>query len=225
MGTMVTFPGNGATCQGYLALPGSGSGAAVVVVQENWGLADHIKQVCDRLADAGYVALAPDLHIGAAPGEPDGERQLGLEIDRAADDVQRAARYLGGRAETTSTAVGVVGFGMGGSLALWSAALAEEVKVAVGFYPALPWERMSLTWGDYNGKSAMIHCSEGDGTSRAPGIHAAVTGIQAAGGDVEVYDYPGSRHAFFDDEQPESYAPGHAAKAWRRTLALFDSRL
>jgi carboxymethylenebutenolidase len=227
MGEMVTFPSNGATCDGYLALPADGGGAGVVVVQEYWGLVDHIKQVCDRLAGAGYVALAPDLYHGAAAEEPDEAKRLkmGLEMDRAATDIQGAARYLSSRAETTGTGVGAIGFCMGGSLALWSGAMAEEVKVAVGFYPALPWEEMSPTWGNYNGKSAMIHCSEADGTSRAPGIHTAVMGIQEAGGDVEVYDYPGSQHAFFNDERPESYAPDHAAKAWRRTLALFSSRL
>ena len=114
---------------------------------------------------------------------------------------------------------------MGGSLALWSGALADEVKVAVGFYPALPWEKMSPTWGNYANKSAMIHASEEDGTSKADGVQAAVKGIQEAGGDVEVYDYPGSSHAFFNDQRPEVHDKEHSAKAWRRTIDLLKSRL
>ena len=99
---------------------------------------------------------------------------------------------------------------MGGSLALWSGALDDEVKVAVGFYPALPWDGMSPTWGNYANKSAMIHASEEDGTSKADGVQTAVRGIEKAGGDVEVYDYPGSSHAFFNDDRPEAYSKEHS---------------
>ena len=115
---------------------------------------------------------------------------------------------------------------MGGSLALWSGALADEVKVAVGFYPAIPWEKMSPTWGNYTNKSAMIHASEEDGTSKADGVQAAVQGIQEAGGDVEVYDYPGSSHAFFNDQRPEVHDKEHSerpgAAPWTCSRAASD---
>lgn len=227
MGEMVSFPSNGGTCEGYLAVPESGSGAGVVVIQEWWGLVDHIREVADRFAGEGFVALAPDLFHGQAATEPDEAARLtmGLQMDQAARDIQGAARYLVDRAETQGAGVGAVGFCMGGSLALWSGALAEEVKVAVGFYPALPWERMSPTWGNYANKSAMIHASEEDGTSKADGVQAAVRGIEKAGGDVEVYDYPGSSHAFFNDHRPEAHDKEHAAAAWRRTVDLLRSRL
>ena len=150
---------------------------------------------------------------------------MGLAMDRAARDVQGAAQYLAGRDDVEGNGVGTVGFCMGGSLALWSGALADEVKVAVGFYPALPWEKMSPTWGNYANKSAMIHASEEDGTSKADGVQAAIKGIQKAGGDVEVYDYPGSSHAFFNDQRPEVHDKEHSTKAWRRTIELLKSRL
>jgi carboxymethylenebutenolidase len=121
--------------------------------------------------------------------------------------------------------VGVVGFCMGGSLALWAGALADEVKVAVGFYPAIPWEKMAPSWGNYANKTAMLHASEEDGTSKAPGIQAAVKGIEEAGGTVEVYDYPGTKHAFFNDQRPEVHSKEHSEAAWRRTVDLFSSRL
>jgi carboxymethylenebutenolidase len=224
---MVSFTSNGDTCDGYLAVPASGSGPGVIVVQEWWGLVDHITDVADRLAGEGYVALAPDFFHGARTDEPsEAQRMLmGLAMDRAAREIQGAARYLVGRDETTRHAVGVVGFCMGGSLALWAGALADEVQVAVGFYPAIPWERMSPTWGRYEGKAAVIHASEHDGGSSAPGIRAAVQGISEAGGVVEVYDYPGSQHAFFNDRRPEVYDAQHSAAAWQRTLGAFSSRL
>jgi carboxymethylenebutenolidase len=224
---MVSFASNGGSCDGYLAVPESGSGPGVIVIQEWWGLVDHIKEVTDRFAAEGFVALAPDFFHGVATKEPDEAQRLlmGLAMDRAAEDIQGAARYLAGRPATTGDGVAVVGFCMGGSLALWAGALAPEVRVAVGFYPAIPWERMSPTWGSYSGKTAQIHASEEDGTSSAPGIQQAMEGIQAAGGEVEVYDYPGTQHAFFNDHRPEVHHEEHSATAWRRTVDLLKSRL
>jgi carboxymethylenebutenolidase len=224
---MVSFASNGGRCEGYLAVPESGRGAGVIVIQEWWGLVGHVTNLADRFAAQGYVALAPDFYHGATTDEPDEAMRLlmGMAMDQAAKDIQGAARYLTAREEVTSSGVGAVGFCMGGSLALWSGALAEEVKVAVGFYPAIPWENMAPTWGNYANKSAMIHASEEDGTSKSEGVQAAVKGIQEAGGDVETYDYPGSRHAFFNDQRPEVYSEEHATTAWRRTIDLLGSRL
>src|SRR4029453_873540 len=159
---MVRFASNGATCDGYLAVPESGAGPGVIVIQEWWGLVDHVKDVADRFAAEGFVALAPDLYHGSSTDEPDKAQRLlmALARDKAAEDLGGAARSLVGRGDVTSRGVGAVGFCMGGSLALWSGALADEVKVAVGFYPAVPWEKMSPTWGNYAHKSAMIHASE-----------------------------------------------------------------
>lgn len=227
MGEMVSFPSNGDSCEGYLARPEPGSGRGVIVVQEWWGLVDHVKAVADRFAAAGFVALAPDFYHGVTTDEPDEAMRLlmGLAMDRAAKDIQGAAQYLASREYVTSHGIGTVGFCMGGSLALWSATLAEEVTVAVGFYPAVPWEKMSPSWAGYDGKTAMIHASEEDGTSRADGIQTAIRGIQDGGGSVEVHDYPGSKHAFFNDQRPEVYDPEHSANAWRRTVDLLNARL
>ena len=227
MGDMVSFASNGSSCDGYLAVPESGSGRGVIVVQEWWGLVDHVKDVADRFAAEGFVALAPDFYHGAITDEPDEARRLlmGMAMDRAAQDIGGAARYLTGRSEVTSHGVGAVGFCMGGSLAMWSGTLIDEVKAVVGFYPALPWEKMQPSWGNYRNKSAMIHASEEDGTSRAAGVQEAVRGIEAAGGSVEVYDYPGSKHAFFNDQRPEVHDKEHSRAAWRRTIELLKSRL
>jgi carboxymethylenebutenolidase len=227
MGEQVTFASNGGTAEGYLAVPESGSGPGVVVIQEWWGLVPHIRDLADRFAAEGFVALAPDLYHGLKTTEPDeaGKLLMGLAMDRAAQDIAGAARHLAGRAETTGERLGAVGFCMGGSLALWSATLAPEIVAAVGYYPGLPWERMSPDWPSYAGKTAMIHAAEGDGGPDADGIQQATKAIEAAGGSVEVFGYPGTQHAFFNDTRPEVYAPDAAAQSWDRTLTLLRETL
>lgn len=226
MGEMVSYPGNGAQCEGYLALPAGGQGPAVIVIQEWWGLVPHIRSLVDRFAEAGFVALAPDLYHGEQTTEPDeaGKLMMGLAMDRAAADIAGAATHLASRPEVTG-AIGTVGFCMGGSLALWSATLSEQVAAAVGFYPAIPWERMRPAWDSYAGKVALIHCSQEDGTSADPGIQQARRAIEVAGGECLLYDYPGTRHAFFNDDRPEVFDRDAAASSWARTLEFLRSRL
>jgi len=225
MGELVSYRSNGGTSEGYLALP-SGGAPAVIVVQEWWGLVPHVKALAERFAEAGFVALAPDLFHGIQTTEPDEANRLlmGLAMDQAAKDIAGAATYLAERPDVTGK-IGAVGFCMGGSLALWSATLAPEVAAAVGFYPAIPWEKMAPTWSNYDGKAAMIHCSEQDGTSAAPGIQQARQSIEDAGGSCAVYDYPGTKHAFFNDDRPEVYDADASAAAWARTLELFRAQL
>jgi carboxymethylenebutenolidase len=231
MGEMVSYRSNGGTSEGYLALPSDGDspagGPAVIVIQEWWGLVPHITAVADRFAEAGFVALAPDLYHGATTSEPDQARRLlmGLAMDQAARDIAGAADYLAGRPETVGDNVACMGFCAGGSLALWSATLSDRIVATAGFYPVLPWERMRPEWSDYDGKAAVIHCSEEDGTSAAEGIQTARQAIEAAGGKCTLHDYPGTRHAFFNDDRPEVYDQPAAASAWARTLEFFRSRL
>jgi len=227
MGSKVTFPSNGSTCEGYLAIPDSGAGPAVIVIQEWWGLVGHITDVADRFAAAGFVALAPDLYHGVATTEPDEARRLlmGMAMDVAAADISGAADYLTSLSGVTSKCVGTAGFCMGGSLALWSATLAPQICATVAFYPGLPWERMAPKWQNYSGKHAMIHCSEEDGTSLAPGIQLAKSAIESGGGTVATYDYAGSKHAFFNSDRPHVYDARHADLAWDRTVNFFNTHL
>ncbi len=227
MGESVSFASNGGTCEGYLAIPESGSGPGVIVIQEWWGLVGHVRDVAERFAEEGFVALAPDFFHGAKTDEPDEAMRLlmSLAMDKAAQDIAGAARYLSDREDVTGSGIGTVGFCMGGSLALWTGTLAPNVVAAVGFYPALPWDRMSPIWENYQGKSVMFHCSEEDGTSAAEGIQSAWTAITTAEGDVEVFDYPGTHHAFFNDDRPEVYDAAASALAWERTIGLLKRRL
>ncbi len=220
------YPSNGGSSEGYLATPIGGQGPGVIVIQEWWGLVPHVREVADRFAEAGYIALAPDLYHGVQTTEPDEAAKLimGLAMDEAAKDIAGAAEHLHGLPEVSGR-IGTVGFCAGGSLALWSATLSDRIVAAVGFYPPLPWERMRPRWSNYAGKAAVIHCSEEDGTSAAPGVQTARRAIEEAGGEVTAYDYPGTHHAFFNDDRPEVYHPAAAATAWARTLELFRSKL
>jgi carboxymethylenebutenolidase len=227
MGEMVTYRSNGGSSEGYLALPAGGEASpAVIVIQEWWGLVPHITSVADRFAEAGFVALAPDLYHGTSTTEPDhaGKLIMGLAMDQAARDIAGAADYLAERPDVAGK-VGCVGFCAGGSLALWSATLSERIVATAGFYPVLPWERMRPEWSDYAGKAAVIHCSEEDGTSAAEGIQTARRAIEAAGGQCTLYDYPRTSHAFFNDDRPEVFDQPAAASAWARTLELFRAKL
>ncbi len=225
MGEIVSYRSNGGTSEGYLAVPDGGQGPGVIVIQEWWGLVPHITSLADRFAEAGFVALAPDLYHGTVTTEPDeaGKLMMGLAMDQAAKDIAGAAAHLG--TVGGGDAIGVAGFCMGGSLALWSATLSDRIVATAGFYPAVPWERMAPHWENYAGKAAVIHCSEGDGTSAAPGIQTAKDAIEAAGGECKLYDYPGTQHAFFNDDRPEVYSPDAAALAWARTLDFLRAKL
>ena len=227
MGEMVSFTGNGGTSEGYLAIPSGGAASpAVIVIQDWWGLVPHVRAVVDRFAEAGFVALAPDFRHGGPASKPDEPRQMlnSTQMDEAASDIAAAAEFLAGRPEVADK-VGCAGFCAGASLALWSGTFSERIVATAAFYPRLPWEGMRADWPDYAGKAALIHCSEADGLSAADGVQSAKRAIEAAGGSCQTYDYPGTAHAFFNEDRPEHYDQRAAATAWARTLELFRARL
>jgi carboxymethylenebutenolidase len=229
MGEMISYRSNGGTSEGYLAVPRVAAETAVpgvIVIQEWWGLVGHITAVADRLAAAGFLALAPDLYHGRTASEPDEAQKMlmGLAMDQAAKDIAGAAAYLATRPEG-SGAVGVVGFCMGGSLALWAGTLSQHITAVVGYYPGIPWERMQPSWQNYSGKAALIHADEDEGGASAPGIQQARQLISDAGGDVTVHDYAGTGHAFFNDDRPEVYDEAAATLSWDRTLTFLHDKL
>ena len=136
---MVDFASNGNRASGYLAVPESGAGPGVIVVQEWWGLDSGITEMADRLAAAGFVALAPDLYHGELAGHTEmdkaGALMSALPADRAARDMSGAVDFLADHEATTGAGVGVVGFCMGGMLTFVLAAQRpDRVKAAVPFY-------------------------------------------------------------------------------------------
>ncbi|MEU1688694.1 dienelactone hydrolase family protein [Micromonospora sp. NPDC005707] len=236
MGEMVSFTGNGGTSEGYLAIPSGGAASpAVIVIQDWWGLVPHVRAVVDRFAEAGFVALAPDFRHGGPASKPSEPRQMlnSTQMDEAASDIAAAAEYLANRPEVAGK-VGCAGFCAGASLALWSGTFSERIVATAGFYPRLPWEGMAAgaadnagraDWAGYAGKAALVHCSEADGLSAADGVQSVRRAIEAAGGTCQTYDYPGTAHAFFNEDRPEHFDQRAAATAWARTLELFRAKL
>ncbi|WP_433285197.1 dienelactone hydrolase family protein [Micromonospora sp. CA-244673] len=236
MGEMVSFTGNGGTSEGYLAIPSGGAASpAVIVIQDWWGLVPHVRAVVDRFAEAGFVALAPDFRHGGPASKPSEPRQMlnSTQMDEAASDIAAAAEYLANRPEVAGK-VGCAGFCAGASLALWSGTFSERIVATAGFYPRLPWEGMRAGaadnagrtgWAGYAGKAALVHCSEADGLSAADGVQSVRRAIEAAGGTCQTYDYPGTAHAFFNEDRPEHFDQRAAATAWARTLELFRAKL
>src|SRR5437016_12483652 len=122
-GRMVSFAANGGPCEGYLATPdGGGRRPAIVVIQEWWGLVPHIKDVADRFAREGFIALAPDLYHGEVATEPDEARKLVMNMNRqqAMKDLLGAVKRLQAVPEVSPKKIGCIGFCMGASLTLRS---------------------------------------------------------------------------------------------------------
>ncbi len=227
MGEIVRFASFGGQCQGYLAVPASGHGPGVVVIQEWWGLVPHIESVCDRLAEAGYVAVAPDHYRGVRTTEPDeaGKLMIGLQVARAGEDIAGAAEYLLTLDSVAGDGVGVVGFCMGGGLALLGPTVYRRIVCTSAFYPATPWPDYHPDWSRYAGKTALVHLAEHDDPAMPERIAGIRAQIERVGGELVAYDYPGTSHAFFNDARPEVYQGDASALAWGRTLELFASRL
>ena len=222
---MVEFTSNGGTCPGYLAAPDGGAGPGVLVIQEWWGLVPHIKDVCDRFAGEGFVALAPDLYRGESTTEPDGAGKLmmALNIEQAAKDLSGAVDLLQER--SGRDAVGVVGFCMGGGLALVVATQRPDaVKAAAPFYGVIPWPTAQPDWSKLDAK-VQGHYAELDGFFTPDMVNDLEGTLQGLGKDVELLVYEDADHAFFNDTRPEVYKPEQSQQAWDRTIALFRETL
>jgi len=217
VGEMISFPANGRNADGYLALPPSGRGPGLVVIQEWWGLVDHIKDLADRFAREGYVALAPDLYHGEKTKSPDqaGKLLMALNIAETAKDLGGAAQYLRGRPEVQPRKIGAVGFCMGGQLALYGGTTHPDlIDAVVDFYGIHP--KVDPDVSRLSGP-VLAHFGTRDRSVPESAANALVERIKAAGKSVEAYFYDAD-HAFFNDQRPEVYDRDSAQLAWRRTL-------
>lgn len=220
MGERVSFRSNAHTCEGHLALPASGSGPAVVVIQEWWGLVPHIEEVTERFAREGFIALAPDLYHGETTKSPDtaGKLLMELDVERAEKEIAGAGAYLLSRPECSSTSFGVVGFCMGGALAQFEATRNPNVRAAVSFYGGF--KKVPADWQELRCPLLLIYGEEDQGVPAEQGRELKRQ-LESIGKDVELVVYPGADHAFFNDSRPEVYNAEAAADAWRRTVDLF----
>jgi len=215
-GEMITFAINGGSVPGYLSLPPGGHGPAVIAIQEWWGLVGHIKDVADRLAAEGFVVLAPDLYHGQSASEPNEAKKLAMALDRqrAITEITAAAGYLRGLDAVQPKKVGVLGWCMGGALALSAAANSDAFDAAVCFY-GRPLEA---------GDAAKLHTPTlgiyGELDTGIPQslVQAFDNELEKAGTPHHIHTYAGAEHAFFNNDRPEVYHPEAAEDAWRRTL-------
>jgi carboxymethylenebutenolidase len=224
MGEMVSFPANGRTAAGYLASPASGRGPGVLVIQEWWGLVDHIKQLADRFAREGFVALAPDLYHGEKTKSPDqaGKLLMALNIAETAKDLRGAATYLRSRPEAQSKKIAAVGFCMGGQLALFGGtAHPDVINAVVDFYGIHP--KVDPDVSKLSGP-VLAHFGRRDKSVNEQTARALVDRIEAAGKTVEAHFYDAD-HAFFNDQRPEVYHRPSAELAWDRTLEFLRRAL
>ena len=224
MGEMVQFPFAGGTTGGYLSTPEQGSGPGVVVIQEWWGLVDHIKDVCDRFAAEGFVALAPDLYHGKSTKSPDeaGKLMMALRIDEAERDLSAAVEYLATQDSTTSKKMGVVGFCMGGALSLYTATKNSKIGACVVFYGGHPKVKPDLP----KLESPVLSISGDKDKSVTPQVvHQLEQQLKSLGKQIDVVIYPNADHAFFNDTRPTVYVPEAAEDAWQRTIDFFRKHL
>lgn len=214
------------TGHGYLALPAAGKGPGVIVIQEWWGLVDHIKDVCDRLADLGFVALAPDLYGGwiAHDGDEAGEMMQNLPAEEGARQLAGAVDWLLARDEVTSQTVGAIGFCMGGGFVLALAAQqGDKVSAAVPFYgvgQGVP--------GDFSGVTAAVqgHYAEQDDSFPVEDAREQEQQIREESGADVTYFYYDAPHAFHNDENPQgNHRPEAAALAWDRAVSFLKEKV
>jgi carboxymethylenebutenolidase len=222
----VTFPSNGGTAHGYLALPASGSGPGLVVIQEWWGLTSHIKDVTDRFAAAGFVALAPDLYGGATTHDADeaGTLMGRLPVDGAARDLAGAVDLLLGHEAVTSSTVGAVGFCMGGGFVIVLAAQqGSRIGAAVPFYGVLKED-----YPDLSGITAPIqgHFGAEDSFTTPDAARTLADRIEKESGVTPDFRFHPAGHAFFNDENLlGTYDRTEAGKAWQETVDFLTANV
>ncbi len=224
--TAVKYPGEGVTLEGYLSRPkGTGPYPAVIVIHENRGLNDHIREVARRLASQGYAALAVDLLSRqggtGSMADPDAARAAFRNVSNEAvvQDLNSAYNYLQSHAMVRQGQTGVIGFCWGGERSFLYATANPNLKAAVVFYGTTPKEAamadiQAPVLANYGETDQRI-------TSRVPETEAA---MRRLGKSYDFKIYPGAGHAFFNDTGAR-YDETAAADAWTRTLEFFKKNL
>ncbi len=223
----VTFPSNGGSAHGYLATPESGSGPGVIVIQEWWGLVDHIRDVTDRFAAEGFVALAPDLYGGATTHDADeaGEMMQDLPVDQAARDLGGAVDFLLGHGAVTSDTVGAVGYCMGGGFVLVLAAQqGDRIGAAVPWYGVGGYDQVDLSTVT---APVQGHFGSEDDFAPPEQVRDLEQKLQASGSpDVDIRIHEGAKHAFFNDEDPFGHYDAElAAQTWSDAVAFLHDHV
>ena len=193
---------------------------SVIVIQEWWGLNDHIKSIVERFSFEGFNALAPDLYHGRITKDADEASHLmnGLDFPGAVhEDIAAAEAWL----KTVNPSVAVMGFCMGGALTIGAAARLDGFKAAVCFYGVPP-----KAFADP--KDIKIPFQGHFGTQDDWVTPAVVAGMEAdmtaAGNPPDIYSYDAD-HAFFNKTRPEVYNAEASEQAWTRMMAFLRKNL
>lgn len=216
---------NGGTVEGFLARPeGDGPFPGVIVVQEWWGLDDHIKDVAQRYAREGFAALAPDLYHGKVTSEPSEAQKLmmALDMNNAVKELVKATEYLASQPYTQGRGIGAIGFCMGGGLALTLACESPHIKAVAPFYGVNPSPIDKVQ--NIQGPVFAVYAEHDEFAGRAV-RQALEEALTKHGKRHEIKVYPGTQHAFFNDTRPDVYNAEAAQDAWNRALALFRENL
>jgi len=219
----------------YVATPASGHGPGLVVLQEWWGLVPQIRDVCDRLARSGFVALAPDLYRGESTTDPDvagrlmmeleieaGRLMMELEIERAGRDLGAAVEALRRQSATSGSRVGCIGFCMGGQLALYAACLQPEIAAVVDCYGVHP--KIPLDLEACRAKVLGVFAENDEFISSAD-VQILDEALSQAGVDAKLLTYLGVQHAFLNDARPDVFDAETAAEAWRDIETFLEAEL
>jgi carboxymethylenebutenolidase len=226
--TTVQYPSGNVMVKAFVAAPATKERRpAIIVIQEWWGLTDHIKDIARRYAAEGYVAIAPDLYsrLGHAlttdPGEA-GKLMNSLKQEDGLKDLNATVTYLKSVPEVDGGRIGVTGFCMGGSYALMLPCVNPDVKAAVPFYgqvpnPDTPLQNLSAP--------VLYFYGEDDGWITKADVQRLAAALKKYNKPGEIKTYPGAPHAFFRDNDPSVYRPEAAKDAWARAKAFFRQHL
>ncbi len=226
--TTVQYASDGITVRAFVAAPQRKERRpAIIVVQEWWGLTDHIKDIARRYAAEGYVAIAPDMYsrLGHAlttdAGEA-GKLMNTLKQEDGLKDLNATVAYLKSVPEVDGARIGVTGFCMGGSYALMLPCVNADIKAAVPFYgqvpnPDAPLQKLTCP--------VLYFYGEDDGWITKADVQRLAAALKKYNKPGEIKTYPGAPHAFFRDNDPSVYRPEAAKDAWIRTKAFFKQHL
>ena len=226
--SMVQFPSERTTVRAYLVQsPAKEKRAAVIVVQEWWGLNDHIKDITRRYAGEGYVAIAPDLYsrlghtVTSDPNEA-GKLMNSLRQEDGLKDLNATVAYLKTVPGVDANRLGITGFCMGGSYALMLPCVNAAIKAAAPFYgwipnPDTPLQKLACP--------ILYIFGENDSYIPKSEVQRLADALKKYKKQGEIKSYPGAGHAFFRDTDKNVYRPAEAKDAWARTLAFFKQYL
>jgi carboxymethylenebutenolidase len=206
-----------------MATPEGGNGPALLLIHAWWGLNPFITGLADRLAEAGFLVLAPDLYRGQVAMTIEEAEQMRAEMSKGpvmkSDLLTGALDYLK-RSAPKGSKMGVVGFSMGASWAMWLAAnRADDVSAAVLFYGTRQIDAASGT-AAFQG-----HFASTDRYVKPAAVRNMEQALRDAGRDIEFFVYPDTGHWFFEDDRSDAYNKDAAEQAWERMIVFLHDRL